>query len=339
MHYVLTLTNTEKISTSVTVTDKIPEHTELLSIDNDGVENNGEITWSNVYVQARGSTTLSFNVKAVDEGIKIVNQAILMDKDGNQKESNEVVNYTPKTPVKELTSASGLIDLNGKSVKVGDILTFKITVENTTETTREFTVKDIVPAYTEFVSADENGKLSNGEVSWKFNLDAGAKKTVSFKVKVVEFGNIENKAVQILDEVSTNSNTVTAWQGRIIINKQINEYYAPYGNPSFAYSITDQAGNISYRMIQIKNEHDGTTTFIAPTGMTPDAVFAVDEMSNSRYSFVKLWSVSNNVTVAGSKATVTLNAENNEAEVNYINTIKNWSETSHQTSVINHFGK
>ena len=339
LHYVLTLTNTGDLSTTVTVTDQIPEHTELLSIDNDGVENNGVITWSDVYVQAHGRTTLSFNVKAVDEGIKIVNQAILIDKKGNQKESNEVVNYTPKTPVKELTSASGLIDLNGKSVKVNDILTFKITVENTTETTREFIVKDIVPAYTEFVSADENGKLSNGEVAWKFNLDAGAKRTVSFKVKVVEFGNIENKAVQILDEVSTNSNTVTAWQGRIIINKQINEYYAPYGDPSFAYSITDQAGNISYRMIQIKNEHDGTTTFIAPTGMTPDAVFAVDEMSNSRYSFVKLWSVSNNVTVAGSKATVTLNAENNEAEVNYINTIKNWSETSHQTSVINHFGK
>ncbi|WP_455093382.1 GbpC/Spa domain-containing protein, partial [Parvimonas micra] len=87
--YKVTYKNTTGTKQTVTITDKIPEHTTFVSADNDGTENSGTIKWVKE-VENGDSITVSFKVKVNDNvnGQKILNKANVVD--GNNKfDTNE----------------------------------------------------------------------------------------------------------------------------------------------------------------------------------------------------------------------------------------------------------
>lgn len=87
------------------------------------------------------------------------------------------------------TNSTTITDDNGKTVMVGQTLTYHIDVVNTTDKTANVTATDKIPNGTTLVdgSVSNSGKVENGTITWTFNnLAPGAKKTVSFKVLVTE---------------------------------------------------------------------------------------------------------------------------------------------------------
>jgi len=89
------------------------------------------------------------------------------------------------------------INIDGKSVSVGEVLEYAITYTNANETAMDVTVTDTVPAGTELVNGTAGDGVVNGNtITWQFKVNPGETKTVTFKVKVVAGGaTIKNQAV------------------------------------------------------------------------------------------------------------------------------------------------
>ena len=91
--------------------------------------------------------------------------------------------YTPKEkvpPTKTVTS--------GKTVDVGDTITYSIGYTNWQNIPAAVVIEDTIPAGTQFVSADENGKQSSDgkTITWTLNnVPANGTGTVSLTVKVL----------------------------------------------------------------------------------------------------------------------------------------------------------
>lgn len=125
--YTIKVTNkSENDLNSIEISDTIPAQTTLKSIDNDGVEAQGKIKWEKD-IKANETVEVSFTV-TVNEGATgtIRNIAI-----ANGEESKET-----KTAIIESEKTSK-IERDGKEVqepaKVGDTVTYTITVKNTGE--------------------------------------------------------------------------------------------------------------------------------------------------------------------------------------------------------------
>lgn len=111
------------------------------------------------------------------------------------------VNRSTDIAVKEVSDeATPEINVDGKSVSVGDILDYSISYYCGAGS-NDVTITDTIPDGTKYVdgSATEGGIYSEGKITWSFNnVTAGETKTVTFKVEVTDGGkDITNKAVVI----------------------------------------------------------------------------------------------------------------------------------------------
>ncbi|WP_281703695.1 Ig-like domain-containing protein, partial [Parvimonas micra] len=186
--YKITYKNTTGTKQTVTITDKIPEHTTFVSADNDGTENSGTIKWVKE-VENGDSVTVSFKVKVNDNvnGQKILNKANVVD--GNNKfDTNETTNPTSTKPKKDVFSPSDdKVSIDGNEVKAGQELLYKVTYKNTTGKDQKVVIKDKIPEHTTYVegSADNDGVYKDGEITWtKEKVADGETFEVTFKVKV-----------------------------------------------------------------------------------------------------------------------------------------------------------
>ena len=175
-------------------------------------------------------------------------------------------------------------------------------------------------------------------VTWTFELAPGEERILYIKGRLeatdVTFA---NRATQIVDKSVAESNEVTNWSGRIIINAEIEEYYEPYGQPSFIYSITDKngTGNTWHRMIIIDTEtRKGQAIFDIPTGYGPDTWVVKDE-KNVRYTFVSATPETTNFTTEGNTGTGLITQTSRVGIVDYLYRITKWDETSHMDAVTN----
>ena len=186
--YKVTYKNTTGTKQTVTITDKIPEHTTFVSADNDGTENSGTIKWVKE-VENGDSITVSFKVKVNDNvnGQKILNKANVVD--GNNKfDTNETTNPTSTKPKKDVfDSKDDKISIDGNEVKAGQELLYKVTYKNTTGKEQKVVIKDKIPEHTTYVkgSASNKGVYKDGEITWtKEKVADGEIFEVTFKVKV-----------------------------------------------------------------------------------------------------------------------------------------------------------
>ena len=185
LRYEITYKNTTGTKQTVTITDKIPQYTKFVSVDNDGTENGGTVKWVKE-VEDGNSITVSFKVKVDDDvnGKPIDN--ISHVKDGfNESDTNETHNPTPTKPKKEVfDSKNDKVSIDGNEVKAGQELLYKVTYKNTTGTKQTVTITDKIPEHTTFVSADNDGTENSGTIKWVKEVENGDSITVSFKVKV-----------------------------------------------------------------------------------------------------------------------------------------------------------
>lgn len=134
---------------------------------------------------------------------------------------------------KDVISGTGdtQTSVNGQLVGVGDLLTYTINwVNNAVDdkgqpTKATVTVTDKVPVGTEFVSAENNGKLENGTITWSLGeQEPGASGIVAFTVKVTEDaateGTVENIASITIgtNDPKTTNTTTTYVPGKTITN-------------------------------------------------------------------------------------------------------------------------
>ena len=250
--YTITLTNSGNATGTVTVTDEIPAGTTLVekSITNNGVESNGTITWTDVEVKAGKTAEVSFKVTInSDTKTSVTNKAVI---DGN-KPTEEV-----ETKVANITGAKSV---DKSTAKVGDTLTYTITLTNNGNADGKVTVTDEVPTGTTLVadSITANGSYNeeNKTITWTdVKVEAGKTAEVSFKVTI-------------------NSDTKTSVTNKAVIdgNKPTEEVETKVANITGAKSVdksTAKVGDtLTYTITLTNNGNaDGkvTVTDEIPTG-------------------------------------------------------------------------
>ncbi len=202
--YKVTYKNTTGKEQKVEIKDAIPEHTTYVegSASDNGVHDNGVITWTKDKVAAGETFEVTFKVKVKDNvsGEIIKNKADVLE--GNNKyETNETTNPTSTKPKKDVFNSSApQVSIDGEIVKAGQELLYKVTYKNTTGKDQKVEIKDAIPEHTTYVegSASDNGVHNNGVITWtKEKVAADETFEVTFKVKVkddVNGGTIKNKA-------------------------------------------------------------------------------------------------------------------------------------------------
>ena len=220
-------------ATNIIVTDAIPEGLELVSIDNNGTEKDGIITWAIDQLEAGGVSEVSFTVKVpeVEKNTSWANIATMKfnngkdpeNKDPNEdKETNKVeikVELAPElTPIKT-QQVNGNADSANKEIIQNNVVnkikyTITVTAKEGTNDATNVVVTDKLPKGTTLVegSITGNGKLENDVITWNIEtLEAGKSITVSFEVEVakeVEVKEINNKAEVTWDEFKIETNEV-----------------------------------------------------------------------------------------------------------------------------------
>ena len=202
--YVIDVTNNGDIAVeNIEITDKIPQNTIFVSIEDATISE--EVVGTKTTIEAKDEvvgvkwvitipagetvrTRFTVNVNKEVTGT-ILNKAI-----ANGEESNDV-----KTSIIK-TNKSSEITRNNEKVeiaKIGDLITYKITVENTGEVEGITYITDTVPEGTKFVSAQEGAIVSEEQdsVLWSVIVPAGESVTREFTVEVINVdGEIKNVA-------------------------------------------------------------------------------------------------------------------------------------------------
>ena len=236
--------NGDKVAKAI-IYDNVPEGTVLLNKDNNEDENTKKLTWR-VTVEPGETEKVEFTVRVKAEKGTIKNSAIINGKTTNETETG-IINITGKKEV------------NTSEAKVGDTLTYTITLTNSGNATGTVTVTDEIPAGTTLVekSITNNGVESNGTITWTdVEVKAGDTVEVSFKVTI-------------------NSDTKTSVTNKAVIdgNKPTEEVETKIANITGAKSVdksTAKVGDtLTYTIILTNSGNaDGTVTVTdeIPTG-------------------------------------------------------------------------
>ena len=174
--------NGDKVAKAI-IYDNVPEGTVLLNKDNNEDENTKKLTWR-VTVEPGETEKVEFTVRVKAEKGTIKNSAIINGKTTNETETG-IINITGKKEV------------NTSEAKVGDTLTYTITLTNSGNATGTVTVTDPIPEGTKIKVATTDGyDLETNTMTWK-NVEVKAGKSVELTLEVVVEDNtsvIKNKA-------------------------------------------------------------------------------------------------------------------------------------------------
>ena len=288
----------------VVIKDTVPANTTFVlgsATDNIAPDDNGLLTW-NIQGQKPGASgTVSFQVKvndAVGDNGDITNQAFV-----NNKATVETThNYLPgKTADKDANT----------TLKVGDELTYIIKYKNLEDAAATVTVTDVVPAGTEFVSAENGGVCENGTVTWNIaDVTSGTEGSVSFKVCVTIDAvgrSIENQAqVKIGDHnpvttTKTENKNIEQPSPASVILTACKTLISDVGNHTLA------AGEFEFNLLE-NDGKDGkivrTATNDAEGNVTFDAL-SLDTIGEYTYTICEADGNVGYITYDGSRYTVT----------------------------------
>lgn len=325
---------------TVTVTDKVPEHTTYVadSASEGGVEKDGTITWTFENQEPGASGTVTYEV-TVDEsaaqvGVVDNTATVQIGENGPDIDTNTVTTVIPSKDVVAPSDPDTSID--GQLVGVGDKLTYVISYTNPYEEPSTVIITDAVPAGTEFVSADNGGTQSDGTVTWTIEeVPAGESGTVSFTVRVTEEA-LEKDAVTNTasvkigengPEVKTNTTENPVQTGSLTISKTI-ELTPDQGTVidkdqefQFTVKVLDTAGKpITGTYSGLDFSDEGTASFslkhgesMTIEGLPAGATYTVTETPVDHYT--------QTTPADGAPATGTIPADG-AAEAAFVNTYK-----------------
>ncbi|MDO4381730.1 MAG: hypothetical protein Q4C39_01465, partial [Clostridia bacterium] len=185
--YTIALTNNGNADGKVTVTDEIPTGTRIKDENTTGYnKETNTMTWLDVEVKAGKSVELTLEVVVKDDTTDTVKNVAKID--------NKEIPEKPETKVANIT---GTKKVDKTEAKVGDTLTYTITLTNSGNATGTVTVTDPIPEGTKIKVATTDGyDLETNTMTWK-NVEVKAGKSVELTLEVVVEDNtsvIKNKA-------------------------------------------------------------------------------------------------------------------------------------------------
>ena len=252
LEYKITAKNYSAESGTITITDKVPAGTELVSVANGGVHTDGTITWTLNNVAAGTEVTVSFKVRVTEAALDNAVVSSAIQNTATVKLNDEPsynTNTTNNPPEGKKVVIQG--DPTGTSVQVGDILQYSIEFHNDTgAVATEIKVVDILPDGTTFLSADHNGVYDAlaHTVTWTFtNVQPGMGGVVTFTVQVDASAKtpIENGATITIGNNShtTNTTSTTLDKGSLSIAKVLAQGDA--ASEAFELTLTDATGMLA----------------------------------------------------------------------------------------------
>ena len=210
--YTITATNEGDLAKDVIVIDKIPEGTTFVEGSIRVNNEETEYTESNlesgitVNVDRNSITTVTFDVIVNETGTEIINKANV---DG--KETSDV-----KYPVLSFEKTSEIESkeegLEEGVVTAGDKIIYSITLNNLgEEEINDIEIKDIVPDGTRLEQVNNQGDVTNRDITWKIaNISENSSVTVSFEV-IVDYDIVDTKEIRnvaTVNGVKTNSDVI-----------------------------------------------------------------------------------------------------------------------------------
>lgn len=243
--YSIAWINNNATAAAVSIEDTLPAGTEFVSATDGGtfMPEDGTVRWDLGQQAALTTGAVRVTVRITQDAVStdaLSNSATITVGDHTAK-TNTTVNDVPK---KSVADAAGN-DANGQAVKVGDSLTYSVTVSNKTASEASYVITDPVDSGLTVTDVSDYGSYNLGErtITWSaFTLAPGQSKTVSFTARVNSAAAtkdaVTNQAsvkVGNSPEVKTNVVTVTVPSaGSLTVSKAVEGHAA---DKSFDFTV------------------------------------------------------------------------------------------------------
>lgn len=234
---------------TVTITDQVPEGTDLVANSYEGAtynESTKTLTWT-IQAAAGAEGDVSFQVQLQPSTTGTVTNTAQVQVGNDPAVDVEAETYVPSKT--SSTAATG-------DLQVGDVLTYTISYKNVESSAATVTITDPLPEGLTYVdnSASNNGTYdaATHTLSWTLeNVEAGYEGTVTFQAQVNASAvtTVENQAqVQVGNQPQVNTNPdekPVAQLGSLTITKTVTGEKAP-ANASFTFQVEFEGASGSY---------------------------------------------------------------------------------------------
>lgn len=177
-----------------------------------GINGRTTTTLKDIYTQAGVAGNYLWNgATFASDGVEHEFKMFYMERgeaDGTLRVSTNL-NTVPTYEVsKEVLDENAQNSIDGERVSKGDLLTYRINIENKSDFTQNFNVADAIPYGLKFVSAENGGACSDNTVAWNnVSIPSGKSTSVSFKVRVESVGKTYTNFATV--EIPNNSSKQT----------------------------------------------------------------------------------------------------------------------------------
>ena len=148
-------------------------------------------------------------------------------------------------------------EANKKVVKVGDEITYKVTVTNSGNTIGNAVITDTLPEGTEVISKPENVSIEGNKLIWNVEVEAENKVTVEYTIKVNEATKIIN-SVTINDDEDKKTEVVTPV---IEIVKEAAEEVKPGEELTYTIKVTNTS-DVDTEKVVVEDTIPANTIFV-----------------------------------------------------------------------------
>ena len=301
--YTIKVVNNEGVTANAVVTDTVPAGTKFISADNDGaLQADGKtVRWELTGIPAGENKTVSFTVQVLPSALSGSGNVATIDNVATIQVGNNPAYTTNKVSNppegKKVTDTSGNELADGTTVKVGDVLVYRVRAYNDTGAKADVTITDNIPAGTTYVpgSADHGGvyDAATNTITWTFaddtasggtdkRLEPNTSVVVSFRVEVDASAKAaenatqpENGGINIVNEatiqvgsndpgVTTNAVTTPVGVGDLSIEKLLVVDHTNTNNYSdklFTIYLTEAEGKLDGTYVLTGSSQNTSVTF------------------------------------------------------------------------------